>query len=333
MSLRASVILAVRNEGRALRRCLDSLFSQTLPRSDYEVILVDGWSTDDTIAIANAYPVRILNDDKRGIGSARNIGVKEAKGEIVAFTDGDCIPDAAWLEHLLEPFSDEKVGGAGGAIRCIDAGNIISRYEDLNNRATYRGFITSNAAYRKSVFDEVGGFDVTLKCGEDWDIWWRVRDRGHEVVYVPGALVFHGPKEQRSWALYLKKQFWYSRLDMTLYARRYRRIRMLEKSGDHPAIKETLQVMKKALVYSGFILFGLGGLAFHPLFLVSVSLIGIWIGRRAVLIQGYIDGGFLNRLGVTLGYVGFKLVKATARGLGTLAGGLEVVCLLALRRL
>ncbi|MEM2900808.1 MAG: glycosyltransferase [Thermoplasmata archaeon] len=320
----ASIVLAVRNEGSVIRRCLDAIYSQTIPSERYEVILVDGWSTDETLRIASEYPVLILKDDKNGIGSARNIGAKAAKGDILVFTDGDCVPDKDWLENILKPFSDDKVGGAGGAIRCINVGNVISMYEDLNNQATYRGFITSNAAYRKKVFEEVGGFDVSLKCGEDWDLWWRVRDKGYDVVYVKDALVFHGPREQQSWKSYIKKQFWYSRLDIKLYAQRFHRIRQLKREGFKPAERETFLVMKKALVYSGFLLFGIAGLAFLPSLVLSVLLIGYWIGRRAILIQKYIDGGILRRLGITFGYIGFKLVKATVRGFGTLFGCFEL---------
>ncbi len=224
-----SVIIAVKNEGDTMKFTLDALKEQTYPHDRFEVIIVDGGSTDGTVEYVQRYvkehdgdlTIRhIAGIPHMGPSDARNAGVLEAKGEIVAFTDADCIPVKNWLADLVPPYSDPEIGGVGGGLRYVDLKNDLSRLEDIFAMANYHGFITSNMSFRKSAFEQIGMFDITLKCAEDADAYLRMKDAGWRIAFVPSAEVFHDPPENGSWYKYTKKQFWFSKSDAAMQRKR-----------------------------------------------------------------------------------------------------------------
>ena len=89
------------------------------PKDKYEVIIVDGYSTDDTVEIAKRYGCKIVYENAGTIGGARNIGVENSTGKYIAFTDSDCIVDKNWLKNLIGQFTDEKIASVGGPIRAM----------------------------------------------------------------------------------------------------------------------------------------------------------------------------------------------------------------------
>ena len=93
-----SVVVPVRNGASQIARCLQALFEQTL--QPYEVIVVDGHSTDSTVEVAGTFPVTVVYEDHRTVGGARQVGVEHARGDYVAFTDADCIPGKTGLKTL-----------------------------------------------------------------------------------------------------------------------------------------------------------------------------------------------------------------------------------------
>lgn len=114
-----SVIIPVRNEAEKIEQCLEAVFSQTM--KPFEVIVVDGHSTDDTVKNAGEFPVRILYEDYHTRAGACQVGVENAEGEFIAFTDADCIPEKGWLENLVKEF-DDGIVGVGGGIKNIGEG-------------------------------------------------------------------------------------------------------------------------------------------------------------------------------------------------------------------
>ncbi|HVL48200.1 MAG TPA: glycosyltransferase [Candidatus Thermoplasmatota archaeon] len=255
-----TVVVAVRNEAATLPAALEALARQRYPPDRLEVLVVDGGSTDGSAAIASRYPFRVLADGGRGPGAARNLGVAAARGSIVAFTDGDCRPDPGWVAALAERFADPDVVGVGGALRHPDRGTVFSRLEDLTLRATYRGFITSNVAYRASALAVVGGFDEALTCGEDWDLYWRILDAGGRIVYAPEAVVWHDPPESASPARYLRKQFWYARSDVRLFAKRARALAERRGKRGRSAVAPIRAAAANATGYALLAAGALGGL-------------------------------------------------------------------------
>lgn len=210
-----TVVVPCRNEEDALRGCLGALLAQDPPAPRHEVIVVDGGSTDGTARLAERMGVTLLHDGANGPSGARNIGIRHARGDIVAFTDADCVPGSDWLTRIAEVFAeDERVAGVAGALR-MPRDTFLGRLEDDEAGAMYRGFITSNVAYRRDVLLALGGFDESLQCAEDYDLAWRALDAGYRIVHDPRPVVVHAPPEVAgSLGGYLAKQLWYAKNDV-----------------------------------------------------------------------------------------------------------------------
>jgi glycosyltransferase involved in cell wall biosynthesis len=260
--VRITVVVPMRNEARRLPACIRALAAQTLPRSDFEVLFVDGDSTDGSSRIVEEAGFEVVQAAVNGVSGARNEGILAARGDIVAFTDADCRPQEDWLVRILRRFDhDEALGGLGGMVRHPhEAGApLASRVEDAGALAFYRGYITSNAAYRRGILLEVGGFDMALCCAEDCDLAWRVAEAGYLLDFDPRAVVEHEPPEERSLGAWLGKHFWYARKDVYAFRRALLRRRALdaaEEGGEasHPSDPlvqgHGLPALKDALEFS-----------------------------------------------------------------------------------
>jgi glycosyltransferase involved in cell wall biosynthesis len=198
-----SVIVPVYNGESVIERCLTALTHQTLRRDLYEIIVVDDGSTDLTLTNIQKFgDIRITSQSNGGPASARNHGVKLSNGQVIVFTDADCVPDRHFLEKICEPlFKDASITGVKG---CYKTGQkeFVARfvqieYEekyDLLRKSAYIDFVdTYAAAYRKSVFGEHGGYDTDfpVACAEDVELSYRICAGGHRLVYCPEAFVFH----------------------------------------------------------------------------------------------------------------------------------------------
>jgi cellulose synthase/poly-beta-1,6-N-acetylglucosamine synthase-like glycosyltransferase len=151
------------------------------------------------------YPVKLLHEGKQGSYAARNLGIKNAKGEIVAFTDADCIVDKMWLEQMAKNFEDETTAGMGGEILAYNPKNVVERYSAKSDILSQKKFAfefefvtlkmpfiaTANAAYNAKILNETGLFDDSFFSGGDVDLAWRITLKGYRIVYEPKALVYH----------------------------------------------------------------------------------------------------------------------------------------------
>lgn len=197
-----SVIVPVRNGEGTVHACLEALLAQDYPRDCYEVLVVDNDSTDRTADVIRQYPVRYLAErETHSPAAARNRGIREARGELLALIDADCVAVPQWLRAGLSAFHEEGVGGAAGPICGYRSSTLAQRYVDLREAFSQRWALTEafkpfaqtgNAFYRKAVFDRIGGFDTTLRVGEDADLAWRMQDQmGFSMAYSPDAVVYH----------------------------------------------------------------------------------------------------------------------------------------------
>lgn len=148
-----------------------------------EIILVDNGSDDSTIEIAKKNGCRVLGDGTATISRLRNMGVREAQGDIIAFLDADCVVDRNWLTYCLEKFSDARIGVVGTrAIPDLRNPSWVEegwfRLISGAARPDYPNWLgTSNLLVRKSVFSEAGGFDEKLETAEDVDFCRRINNR------------------------------------------------------------------------------------------------------------------------------------------------------------
>lgn len=329
---RISVVIPCRNERVLLERCLDALLAQDMPRHDFEVIVVDGGSSDGSDALAVERGAIVLRDPGSGPAFARNVGIARARGEIVAFTDADCVPRFDWLTRLDEAFrADAEVAAAAGAMR-LPRASFLGRTEDNDARVHYRGFITSNIAYRREVLEELGGFDESLRCAEDYDLAWRALDAGFRIARVEDAVVLHAPPEiEGRIAAYLAKQFWYARHDVLAHVRALARAR--RGAGSTPGSQQAVTGLVDALVRSSTTAGLVGALALRSrgLFLATA---GVALGastRRVALTAAKVGEGAREVPKMAL----LELAKGAARGAGTLVGLAELArpsSLAALRR-
>lgn len=197
--LRISVVIPAYNAGRTLTTCLQALNSQTCPPD--EVILVNDGSTDDTAAIAEQQGVIVLAQQQQGPAAARNAGVKQATGDLILFSDADCAPVPEWIERLSVPFADTGISGAKGSYRTRQRSLVArfvqqeyeGKYERLKQQPTIDFIDTYSAAYRRAVFIANGGFDESFRrpSVEDQEFSFRLARKGHRMVFVPDATVYH----------------------------------------------------------------------------------------------------------------------------------------------
>ncbi len=211
-----SVVITVRDEEQHLRGLLDSLLSQEAP---FEIVVVESESRDRTLAIAQRYARRyptlvraFSRPGSRGIG--RNVGVRAARGDFVAFIDGDCFADSAWLHHLRRGLREADVAAG----QTVVVGR--SRYGSLQRVELYQSgydvtYPSCNLAYRRTLFEELGGFDPGFITAEDIDLNLRAVRSGASIRYVPEAIVYH---EARANVIrFLFQAFWngYGRKQLT----------------------------------------------------------------------------------------------------------------------
>ena len=195
-----SVIVCSYNGAKTLAQCLESLGKLDYP--NYEVILVDDGSTDDTREIAARFPdVRYFHQTNHGLSHARNYGAAVAKGEIFAYTDSDCMADPDWLYYLLSTLLSGDYAGVGGPNVSPPARNWVQACVAAAPGGPSHVLLTDtvaehipgcNMAWYRWAFENIGGFDPEYhKAGDDVDFCWRVQQAGHEIAFSPTAIVWH----------------------------------------------------------------------------------------------------------------------------------------------
>lgn len=220
---RVSVIVCTHNGGATLRGCLESLGRLHYP--DLEILLIDDGSTQDIAAIARDFAlVRRHRQKHAGLSAARNLGARLATGDILAYTDDDCLAEPDWLDRLVEAFDDPQWVAAGGpnipppprnrteAVVAAAPGAPVHVLLDDIEAEHLPG---CNLAIRKDALQAIGGFRTHyVAAGDDVDVCWRLREAGGRLRYVPGAMVWHHRRYQAR--AYLRQQAGYGRAEALL---------------------------------------------------------------------------------------------------------------------
>ena len=210
-----SIVIPTRDRPGALDSCLGALAEQTLSPERFEVVVVDDGGVVELGDLVDRHrdSLRISLNRRvhSGPAAARNAGAEVARGEVLAFTDDDCLPDADWLAAItaaVERSPGSIVGGktvnALVSNRCAEASQsvITHMYEDGLRRTGELPFVTSNnLALDRELFDTLGGFDASFPeaAAEDRDLSARCTASGGSLVYEPAALVRHAhPLDPRS---------------------------------------------------------------------------------------------------------------------------------------
>lgn len=200
--MKVSIIATVKNEGEALRPLLDSIIDQT--RQPDEVVICDGGSTDNTLAILEEYgrwlPLRVIVEPGSNISRGRNCAVAAATGDIIAGTDAGVVLSPNWLEELVAPFADESVQVVSGWFEAdpftdfevVMGSTVLPAIDDIDPET----FLPSSrsVAYRKSAWAAVGGYPEWLEHSEDLVFDMDLRERYGPFPFAPDAVAYFRPR-------------------------------------------------------------------------------------------------------------------------------------------
>jgi GT2 family glycosyltransferase len=221
-----SIVIPTLNRKNRLQTCINSLLNLNYPKSKTEIIIVDGGSLDGTIEMLKTEfrNVKIVIDKRDGISYARNTGGKIAHGEIIAFTDDDCVVDREWLKNLVTAFHSEKIAAVGGPTILLNPKVFPKKLVESPTLGTFslgnterktKILITANLAVRHDIFEntkfnELFGRRKSLlyKWEEDVEFSCRLLDLNYELLYVPTAKVYHDISPSRASIKYaITKEF------------------------------------------------------------------------------------------------------------------------------
>jgi glycosyltransferase involved in cell wall biosynthesis len=212
--IKVSVLLSTCNRCDKLRLFLNAMKTiGAAGLSETEVLVIDNNSTDATKQVVTEYTslvnpiVRYMSENKPGKSRALNAAIREAKGEIIAFTDDDCIPAQDWIDNILREFdSDPELSVLGGRVELYDkrdlpVATLLSKRRTVVKSArevcSDPALIGANMTFRKSVLSVTRGFDpllgpgVKCKAFEDLDLVYRSLKERFKIVYSPDVIVFH----------------------------------------------------------------------------------------------------------------------------------------------
>ncbi len=198
-----SVIIPTYNEEKYLPSCLKSILSQTFSRESYEIILVDGFSEDGTVKLAEEVVDRIIVAERRGPGNARNIGSKMAKGRILLFLDADTIITSNFMENVHSKFVPGVVGGTCNIYPLEADPRALALYKLINILYKFLYLVglphaqTKCCFYLRRAFLDAGGFNENLRVAEDQELAWRMSKKGR-MVYVNGVAAYSSMRREKT---------------------------------------------------------------------------------------------------------------------------------------
>jgi len=255
-----SAIVPTHNRSRYLRDAIISLQKQDFPDDEYEIIVVDNNSTDDTLEVVkecngnDKKKVIYVKDSEIGLHNARHTGAKTAKGEILAYVDDDGICDVKWLYEIVKPYDNPEVGCVGGKIlpkwEAVPPGwirqypsylSLLDLGDEVKELKMPRIY-GCNLSIRRSLLFEVGGFNPDA-FGDKRQIWFRgdgesgllrkVLASGRKIIYTPHAIIYHVIPEKRLTLDYFKRRSFIEGISASFVANRaekFSRIKLFYRS-------------------------------------------------------------------------------------------------------
>jgi len=237
VSPKISIVICAYNAERTMDACMASLRELRYP--NYEVIVVDDGSTDSTRAIAERYPeAKVIAQPNKGLSVARNVGAEAATGDIIAYTDSDCVVDPDWLTYLAYKFEHNGFIAVGGPNlpppedaripACVAVSPGGPTHVLLNDEVAEH-IPGCNMAFRRTALEAVHGFDPIYRAaGDDVDLCWRLQNLGHPIGFSPAAMVWHF--RRNTIRAYLRQQMGYGKAEALLYFKHPYRFNLLGQS-------------------------------------------------------------------------------------------------------
>ncbi len=264
---KVSVVVCAYNAERTMEACLASLEHLNYP--DYEVVVVNDGSTDRTLEISQRYPYcRIISQPNKGLSVARNVGAEAATGEIVAYTDSDCVADPDWLNYLVGKMVSADLVACGGPNFPPPEDSLVPSAVAVSPGGPTHVLVSDdvaehiagcNMAFRRDVLLGLGGFDPLYRAaGDDVDICWRFQDAGHTIGFSPSAVVWHF--RRNTVKAYIGQQRGYGKAEALVYGKHPFRFNLFGQAkwlgriyGD---LSASLILSRRPVIYSG--VFGRG---------------------------------------------------------------------------
>ena len=318
-----SVVIPAYNAEQTIAETVAACLTQDIPNDELEVIVVDDGSTDATARIVRGFPVRVLRQENAGPAKARNAGWRAARGELICFTDADCIPHPDWISKLMAAYDGEgRIGAVGGSYDIANPGSflaecvhqeIVSRHAGMPRKVRALG--AYNLSVRRSILKEIGGFSEAYRfaSGEDNDLCYEIIKRDYGLIFEREALVAHHHPERLG--RYLMEQARHG----------YWRVKLYER---HPGMmKGDDYTSRKDIVEPPLCLMVLGALVF-----IWAPIMG-WIFAGALLLDVGLQFKMACRVcrrkqRLKFAYLAWvTFLRGFARGLGMLGGLMRRVVL------
>lgn len=220
-----SVVVCSYNGSATIRETLKTLLRLDYP--EYEVIVVNDGSTDYVPKIIKNYPYKIINTPNRGLSNARNTGLYNSKGEIIAYIDDDAYPDPHWLRYLAYTYATTNHAGVGGPnivppedgpIAVCVANAPGGPVHVLSTDEIAEHIPGCNMSFRREALLKIGGCDPVFRsAGDDVDLCWRIQQAGYTIGFHPAAVVWH--HRRNSLKNYWKQQMGYGKAEALLEAK------------------------------------------------------------------------------------------------------------------
>jgi glycosyltransferase involved in cell wall biosynthesis len=285
-----SVIIPLFNAERNILALLDSLDRQNF--RDFEVIVVDDGSTDRSKELVEKnvsryhFPLSLISQQNAGPAKARNVGVDNAKGDIIIFLDSDCIPPPGWIDEMIRPLTGD-VAGCNCGYRVKNQESLIARYIDYEIARRHERLNKDNidtvgsysASFIKGIFRKAGGFntDYRTASGEDFDLSFNIHKLGYRLVFTDRTFVFHYHPD--SLYKFLRQQFLRGYWRVPLYAQNKDKIyRGDSYTGFEPQVQFILSLLT---------VLGLSLSLINPVFLILPALLlvsniplGMWAFKK-----------------------------------------------------
>jgi GT2 family glycosyltransferase len=198
-----SLYVPVYNDKQYLKKCLDSVLTQTYPVD--EIILIDDGSTRNLGEIISNYPVKIITHKKnKGIAAARNTALKNAKNNLLASLDADTAASPNWLENLIKQIKRKNVAGAGGKLIETNKKGLANKWRTIHMRQSWGDktlknppfLYGNNCLYKKNILEKIGGYNDKYKTNyEDYAISKKIMKNHYQLIYTPSATTYHYRKD------------------------------------------------------------------------------------------------------------------------------------------
>ncbi|MDP8213494.1 MAG: glycosyltransferase [Candidatus Zapsychrus exili] len=321
-NLKVSVVIPAYNCEKNISKTLNAVLNQSY--GDVELIVVDDESTDNTRnLVSNFKDVKYFYQKNQGPAQARNFGAKNATGEIVFFTDSDCVPQKDWIKNAIVHFDDKAVAVVSGSYGIANNNNLLARciYKEILFRHQFlmpqrsKVFGSYNFGIRRNIFEEVGGFNTSYPSasGEDNDLSYKLVELGYKIYFEPSSLVDH--LHPSDFWKYLKEQFRHGFWRVKMYIEHPK----MAKGDDYTFWKDIFEVPVTILILISLFLSIFLGFSAKIYLFMAIILLCIEIFYGILMAKSPIDSFFLSvvmffrafsrMLGFLTGFVNFCILK------------------------